>query len=380
MQKKSTYPFFLVRKFLQNSSSASIPHPNPIRYKTWIFLSLFIWLLSGCNMPAISGQANPTMNVTQAYQTVEARLTQAVSDTQLPIETPPLSFTPTIGTLAPTATTQPILSITPPNTATSLPTKACDLAGAGNPIDVTIPDDSEMTPGQTFTKIWRLQNTGSCTWTSAYSIAVFSGERMNAPASVPLPGNVEPGQTIDIAVDLVAPQQPGTYQGNWKLRNASQVWFGIGPLGSDAFWVRIKVKELATLTPTQSEASATVTPAVQASGTKTLIPGDSLNLDNNQLNSGDGDDVHYMSGDNGQRLLVPINSALMGTVFGPQQPSFGDCQASSMGISPVILNNLSTGLYICYKSNLNLTGWLLLDNYNEDNSALTLTYLTWITP
>ncbi len=109
---------------------------------------------------------------------------------------------------------------------------------------------------------------------------------MNAPASVPIPGVVAPGQTVDISVDLIALLQAGTYQGNWKLRNASQVWFGIGPVGSDAFWVRIKVQEIATLTPTQAAPTTTATPGVQASGAKTLAPGDGLNLDNNQLNTG----------------------------------------------------------------------------------------------
>jgi hypothetical protein len=41
-----------------------------------------------------------------------------------------------------------------------------------------------------------------------------------------------PGQTVEITVDMVAPLKPGTYQGNWKLRNASNVLFGIGPNGS----------------------------------------------------------------------------------------------------------------------------------------------------
>jgi hypothetical protein len=342
-----------------------------------LVIGLSILILSACNMPDSPAQASETLSVTQAYQTVEARLTQAFHQTQeatpAPSETPEPTSAINTPAISATATSQIFFP-----TQKSTPTKACDLAGAGNPIDVTIPDDTVMNPGQSFTKIWRLQNIGSCTWNPNYSIAVFSGEKMNAPASVPIPGYVAPGQTVDIPVDLVAPTQAGTYQGNWKLRNASQVWFGIGPLGSDAFWVRIKVQALATLTPTQTAPTTIATPDIQASGAKTLTPGDGLNLDNNQLNTGDGDDLSFIS-DNQQYLLVPSNGALL-SIYGPSQPSFGDCQSSPKGNSPFILNNLSPGLYLCYQTNLDLTGWLLLNNFNADSQALTVEYLTWITP
>ncbi len=329
-------------------------------------------------MPNTPEQASGTLSVTQAYQTIEAKLTQVVAETQdstpLPSTTPEATLSTQTPSASATATTQVFFP-----TKTNVATKACDLAAAGNPIDVTIPDDTIMSPGQTFTKIWRLQNTGSCTWNQNYSIAVFSGEKMGAPASVPMPGIVAPGQTVDISVDLTAPLQAGTSQGNWKLRNASQVWFGIGPVGSDAFWVRIKVQELASPTPTQATPTITATPGIQANGAKTLAPADGLNLDNNQLNSGNGDDISFISGDNQQHLLVPKNGASLG-LYGPNQPSLGACQSSSKGNSPIILNNLSPGLYLCYQTNLNLTGWLLLYNLDTDNLALTVEYLTWITP
>lgn len=341
-------------------------------------VSILLLSVSSCNLPGSSIQASGTLNVTQAYQTIEARLTQAVSETQpsTPQSTP--TSPPTEATQTASVSATATIPVVQPS-KTAIATKACDLAAAGNPIDVTIPDDMIMGPGLTFTKIWRLQNVGTCTWSQDYSIAVFSGEKMNAPAAVPMPGIVAPGQTVDISVDLVAPQPEGTYQGNWKLRNASQAWFGIGPAGSDAFWVRIKVQPLPTLTPTQAAPTTTATPGVQANGVKTLVPNDGLNLDNNQLNSGSGDDIQFTSGENEQHLLVPSNGAVIG-LYGPNQPSLGACQSSSKGNSPIILNNLSPGLYLCYTTNLNLTGWLLLNNFDAENLALTVEYLTWITP
>jgi hypothetical protein len=178
---------------------------------------LFLIWLAGCNLPNGTETA-PTMDVTQAYQTVEARLTEAVALTPSPTTEPTATET-----VMPTATETP--NLTPSNTvAVMLPSptattgQACDQASPGNPIDVTIPDDTVMTPGQTFSKTWRLRNAGTCTWTTGYSIVWFSGERLEAPSSVALTSNVAPGQTIDVTVDMVAPQTPGTYQSNWKLR------------------------------------------------------------------------------------------------------------------------------------------------------------------
>jgi len=41
--------------------------------------------------------------------------------------------------------------------------------------DLTIPDNSVLNPRQDFDKIWRLQNTGTCTWDSSYRIIFVQG-------------------------------------------------------------------------------------------------------------------------------------------------------------------------------------------------------------
>ena len=195
------------------------------------------------------------LDVTQAYETVQAKLTQAIEETnQAP---------PTEATEAPhwTATNTVAISITQTVAATTTPSPTskteqpvpCDIAAAGNPIDVTIPDDTEIQPGETFTKTWRLVNAGTCTWTKDYKIAFFSGDQMSGPATENLTMEVPPGATIDISVVLVAPLEAGTYQGNWKLKNAKDEWFGIGLGGGSAFWVRIIVPAVTiTETPTPS--------------------------------------------------------------------------------------------------------------------------------
>jgi LysM repeat protein len=71
--------------------------------------------------------------------------------------------------------------------------------------DVTVPDGTTVAAGSTFTKTWRLKNTGTCTWTSAYLLVFDHGEPMGAPATSPLTTvNVAPGSTVDVSVNLKA--------------------------------------------------------------------------------------------------------------------------------------------------------------------------------
>jgi uncharacterized repeat protein (TIGR01451 family) len=107
--------------------------------------------------------------------------------------------------------------------------------------DVTVPDGTNFAASTPFTKIWRLKNIGNSTWTTAFSVVFISGEMMSAVSPQYLTTNVIPGQTVDIAVNMVAPPNPGTYQGYWALKNASGVLFGIGPTANSPFWVKITV-------------------------------------------------------------------------------------------------------------------------------------------
>jgi uncharacterized protein YkwD len=105
--------------------------------------------------------------------------------------------------------------------------------------DVTYPDGTRVTLGETFTKTWKLQNVGTCAW-SGYTIAFVSGDKMESPDTVPVPETTS-GSTADISVNLVAPSTDGSYQGTYELRNADGkvVSIGIEP----TFWVKITVGE-----------------------------------------------------------------------------------------------------------------------------------------
>ena len=107
--------------------------------------------------------------------------------------------------------------------------------------DVTVPDGTKFNPNTAFTKTWRLKNVGTCTWTTSYAAVFDSGSQMSAPAVVSLTQNVPPGGTVDISVPMTAPATNGIYRGDWKLRNASGVIFGLGSTASKTFYVTIEV-------------------------------------------------------------------------------------------------------------------------------------------
>ncbi|MEA4907143.1 MAG: NBR1-Ig-like domain-containing protein [Anaerolineaceae bacterium] len=236
-------------------------HKRLVSFQVFLVLML---MLSACNMPA-GEQTTPTSEVdvlnTAAAQTVVALSTKlaVVEPTQTPMvvtatasqmsETPTETL-PAQATAVPTNTSGAIVTSTNiPITSvaslapTAIPATAvpvpCDRAGFVS--DVTVGDNTVFSPGSTFVKTWRLQNTGSCTWTSSYQLVFDSGNAMGGPTAVGLPGTVAPGQTVDLSVTLVAPASTGTYQGFWKLQNASGARFGIGANAGTAFWVKIIV-------------------------------------------------------------------------------------------------------------------------------------------
>jgi len=158
----------------------------------------------------------------------------------IPTETP----TPTAtATPAPTLTPLPTVTATPEPTPTEeiLVEEDCDEATFV--ADVTFPDGTELEPGTPFTKIWRLLNAGTCTWNPNYKLYYVSGDLMSGPSSQQLVTiEVPPEASIDVSVELISPNKPGSYLGYWGLKNASGVRFGLGPSGQP-FSVAIKVVE-----------------------------------------------------------------------------------------------------------------------------------------
>ena len=171
--------------------------------------------------------------------TLQAMVTQTVfALTQTaPTQTPP----------PPTLTVVPVTNTPVPTSTQIPPVTYCDWVAFVK--DVNFPDGTVVAPGETFTKIWRLKNRGTCAWTSDYMLVFSSGTQMGGTTAVRLPGTVLPGQTVDVSVTLTAPTAEGPYTSNWMLRNPSGALFGTGEKANIAFYVDVQVKKPVADTP-----------------------------------------------------------------------------------------------------------------------------------
>ena len=115
---------------------------------------------------------------------------------------------------APAATEEPVAAATE-----APPENAADCTNAAKFVtDVTIPDESGVNVGASFTKTWRVQNAGTCIWWSGYTVQHYSELALGAPPASPLP-RTNPGETADISIDLVAPDTIGLYRGYFVIKN-----------------------------------------------------------------------------------------------------------------------------------------------------------------
>jgi hypothetical protein len=217
-----------------------------------IFLVLLVSLLAtliSCKIPATPGPTatatDPNAIFTAVAQTGEAIRLGKGEDVPTLL---PGAFIKT--SVASTKTPPPVgTQTTPTVTLTSTNTPLSTIASApGEDMaefveDVTAPDGSAFQPGASFVKTWRLKNSGTSIWTQTYTIVFIDGSLMGASAAVPLPNDVTPGETVDISVELIAPQDEGSHRGEWKLKNTNGQLFGVGIEADEPFWVDILVSE-----------------------------------------------------------------------------------------------------------------------------------------
>jgi len=85
--------------------------------------------------------------------------------------------------------------------------------------DVTIPDNTVIDPGESFTKTWRVENNGVVPWGEGTQLVFARGAQMGATSPVAVE-SVAPGETVDISVDMVAPTESGKYTSWWHLQAA----------------------------------------------------------------------------------------------------------------------------------------------------------------
>lgn len=111
-------------------------------------------------------------------------------------------------------------------------------------VDTPVEQGTLLMPGMHFTKVWQVQNSGTCTWTTEYKLIFKSGADFGSPAEINLEKEILPGEHLDIVVPMIAPQSPGDYRGEWLLQSPEGEEFGWGAKYNSPLPVYIRIPDL----------------------------------------------------------------------------------------------------------------------------------------
>ncbi len=300
--------------------------------------AVLVFLLS-CNFPRPPSQEQLTQ--TAAAATLSAEQTLASLATSTP--------TPTLTPVPPT----PTQTATPSPEPTATPSCA---DGSVFVSDITIADNTALKPGQPFRKTWRLRNSGTCDWTTAFEAVRIGGANLGGPAAVALAEGAPPDATLDISIDLAAPTTNGTYRSNYQLRNAADTLFGV------VFYVQIVVG------PTPTPASS-----VYRSGRVTIDNGASIDFDTGSSGGDPWRDVWLNYVSDTERYLEPMNGARLKQMSG--KPSQETCESASLGGGAVNFNDFGTGSYFCYQTSSGRSGRFEVEKIEVD--SIGFDFRTW---
>jgi len=197
-------------------------------------------LPSSAGRPAAAPTAHAAVRILDLDRAV---LSPTATEIRLPTAAPTQPPTPTA---APTGAVPP--NVDAATTAPTASAPACrNQAEFVRHLSVAL--NTALNANTAFGKVWRIRNTGDCTWTQAYQLVFDHGETMSGPAALFLPGDTPPGQTIDLRVGLLAPAEPGAYGGYWLLQAPDGQRFGTGARGEQPLAVQILVRDPNALRP-----------------------------------------------------------------------------------------------------------------------------------
>jgi hypothetical protein len=204
---------------------------------SWLLIALALPGLSACS--GGSAAATPTTDsapvFTQIAATALALQTQTALALPAATSTPQVSPTPKT-TNTPLITDTPLLgsaaaSATPLTLNTPLATSQTSCDNMKYVADVTIPDGYVAARAEVMKKTWTVKNAGPCIWTQDYKLIYGwggQGTNWNTTPPVVLSKVVNPGETIEITVQLSAPSEAGEYVAIFKLQNDKGINFPPG--------------------------------------------------------------------------------------------------------------------------------------------------------
>ncbi len=150
-------------------------------------------------------------------------------------------------------------SSTPAGTVTSTPwpTPTTPCYRADYLRDVLVVDGTRFDPGEILLKVWRIKNSGTCSWHGELTLQFLSGDTLAGPDGLPplfyQPGSqleprldetnwsdlrlfdVRPGQDVDLVAFFRAPDEEGEYRSLWQLTGPAGQ-----PLGQVYLFIRVR--------------------------------------------------------------------------------------------------------------------------------------------
>ena len=113
--------------------------------------------------------------------------------------------------------------------------------------DVTVPPGTVFLKNETFTKTWKVQNTGICNWMYQYQLVLLSGD-LYGGKNYKIQKLVTPNDWSELSVNLTAPKNPGTYTSYWRLQDAEGHMFG----ATLVVTFKVEAEPTATTAPTST--------------------------------------------------------------------------------------------------------------------------------
>jgi Ig-like domain from next to BRCA1 gene len=225
---------------------------------TQIFMMIGAVLLSACS------PSEPELTPTVAFSADEIR-TQAVGTFSADLTA--TAFAAPTNTPVPTLTPAPTIAAPATSTGgialgTTAPVATASCYGLAFVSDVSIPDNTPVTAGQSFTKTWKVKNSGSCAWDAGFKFAFTGGDAMGG-TTYTVPSSVAAGAVTDISVPMVAPNKTGTIRGNWRMSTASGQFFG------DEVYVQVVIGGGAAATNTSGPATSSTSTTAPSTSTST---------------------------------------------------------------------------------------------------------------
>ena len=197
-----------------------------------ILLALLACELPASSAPSVSTSA-PGAVETIIFETAKAAQTQTVEFLP-PTDTPTIRPTSTATRTKTPLPTSTVLFLFPTNTQVVL-----DLPGSGGGkptktpspnehdykgtkkcavVGQSPPDGTAFKPRKAFTVRWTIKNTGTAAWRKgSFDYLYIGGDKFHDRGLYDMNFILDPGETIELKVDMHAPKQPGNYETTWVL-------------------------------------------------------------------------------------------------------------------------------------------------------------------